>query len=75
MSNRSSHPLLSCTDGIATGISDAMPLVGRVLIAAVFLMTVTTGGPSVAYLKFVNFIAPEFMSPFARIVEWVIIAR
>ena len=41
MANRSSHPLLSCTDGIATGMTDTLLLVGRLLIAAVFLMTVT----------------------------------
>jgi putative oxidoreductase len=73
MSNRSSHPLLSCTDGIATGMSDVLLLVARVLVAAVFLMTVTTGGPSAAYLKSINFIAPDFMSAFAHIVEWIII--
>ena len=59
MSNRSSHPLLSCTDGIATGMTDVLLLVSRVLIAAVFLMTVTTGGPSAAYLKSINFISPD----------------
>ena len=31
------------------------------------------GAPSVAYLKSINFIAPEFMSPFAHAVEWIII--
>jgi putative oxidoreductase len=74
MPTRSSHPLLSCTDGIATGMTDVLLLVGRVLIAAVFLMTVTTGGPSAAYLKSINFIAPEFMSVLAHVVEWAIIA-
>ena len=73
MNDRSSHPLLSCTDGIATGMSDVLLVVGRLLIAVVFLMTVTTGGPSAAYLKSINFIAPEFMSPFAQVVEWIII--
>ncbi len=73
MSNKSSHPLLSCTDGIATGMTDILLLIGRVLLAAVFLMTVWTGGPSAAYLKSINFIAPDFMSPFAHVVEWIII--
>jgi uncharacterized membrane protein YphA (DoxX/SURF4 family) len=36
-------------------------------------MTVTTGGPSAAYLKSINFVAPEFMSTFAHIVEWIIV--
>ena len=69
----SSHPLLSATDGIAGGMSDILLLLGRLLIAAVFLMTVLTGGPNVAYLKSINFIYPDFMSPFAHVVEWVII--
>jgi len=73
MNDRSSHPLLSCTDGIATGMSDVLLVVGRLLIAVVFLMTVTTGGPSAAYLKSINFIMPEFMSVLAHVVEWIII--
>ena len=72
-SEKSSHPLLSCTDGIATGMSDLLLLLARLLIAAVFLMTVWTGGPNAAYLKSINFLAPEFMSPFAHVVEWIIV--
>ena len=72
-SDGSSHPLLSCTDGIATSIADILLLLGRWLIAAVFLMTVWTGGPNVAYLTSINYIAPEFMSPFAHVVEWIIV--
>jgi putative oxidoreductase len=74
MTTRSSHPLLSYADGVATGaVGDTLLLLGRWLIAAVFLMTVWTGGPPVAYLKSINFIFPEFMSPFAHVVEWIII--
>ena len=69
----SSHQVLSCTDGIATGMTDILLLLGRWLIAAVFLMTVWTGGPSVAYLTSINYIVPEFMSPFAHVVEWIIV--
>lgn len=72
-SENSSHPLLSCTDGIATGMSDILLLLARLLVAAVFLMTVWTGGPNAAYLKSINFIAPEMMSPFAHVVEWIIV--
>jgi len=72
---RSSHPLLSHADAVATGgIGDVLLLIGRWLIAAVFLMTVWTGGPAVAYLKSINFISPEFMSPFAHVIEWIIVA-
>ncbi len=73
MPNGSSHPLLSCTDGVAAGMSDTLLLIGRLLMAAVFLMTVWTGGPAVAYLKSINFIAPEFMSVLAHVVEWIIV--
>jgi len=73
MVTRSSHPLLSHADGVATQTMDALLLLGRWLIAAVFLMTVWTGGPSAAYLKSINFIYPEFMSPLAHVIEWIII--
>jgi putative oxidoreductase len=73
MSNRSSHPLLSCADSIATGMSDLLLLIGRVLVAGVFLMTVWTGSPNVGYLKSINFISPEIMSPIGLTVEWVIV--
>jgi putative oxidoreductase len=69
----SSHPLLSCTDGIASRMSDILLLIARIMVAAVFLMTVTTGGPAAAYLKSINFIAPDIMSTVAHIVEWIII--
>jgi putative oxidoreductase len=73
MLKRSSHPLLSYTDGIATGMGDICLLIGRVLIALVFLMTVSTGGPAAAYLKSLNYPAPEFMSVLAHVVEWIVV--
>ena len=73
MSNRSSHPLLSCADGIATGMTDTLLLIGRVLIAAMFLLTVWFGSPNVGYLTSINFFSPDIMSPLARIVEWIIV--
>jgi putative oxidoreductase len=73
MSNRSSHPLLSCADGVATGMTDTLLLVGRVLIAAVFLMTVWTGSPNVGYLTSINFVYPEMMSLLGRTIEWIIV--
>ena len=72
-SNRSSHPLLSCTDGIATGMSDALILIGRVLIALLFLLTAWFGSPNVGYLTSIGFPSPDLMSPFAITVEFVII--
>jgi putative oxidoreductase len=73
MTTRSSHPLLSCTDDIATGLTDILLLIGRLLIAALFLMTVSNGGPSAGYLKSLGYPAPEFMSVLAHVVEWIVV--
>ena len=73
MATRSSHPLLSYTDGVATRMADLWLLIGRVLIALVFLMTVWTGGPAAAYLKSLNYPGPDFMSVFAHVVEWIVV--
>jgi putative oxidoreductase len=73
MSNGSSHPLLSCADGIATGMTDLLLLIGRVLIACVFLMTVWTGSPNTGYLTSISFIYPEMMGLLARTIEWIIV--
>jgi len=73
MSKRSSHPLLSCTDELATSLTDTLLLIGRVLIAVLFLMTVWTGGPAAAYLKSLNYPAPDFMSVLAHVIEWTVV--
>ena len=73
MASRSSHPVLSYADGIATAMGDILLLAARLLLAALFLMTVWGGGPNVAYLKSINYIAPEFMSPLAHVIEWIVI--
>lgn len=73
MANRSSHPLLSHADGIATGMSDVLLLVGRVLLGVLFLMTVWTGGPAAAYLKSLNYPSPDIMSQLAHVVEWIVV--
>ncbi|HVU42554.1 MAG TPA: DoxX family protein [Xanthobacteraceae bacterium] len=54
-------------------MSDILLLIARLLVAAVFLMTVWTGGPAATYLKSINFIAPDIMSTLAHIVEWIIV--
>ena len=69
----SSHPLLSHADSIATGMTDALLLVGRVLVASVFLMTVWGGSPNVGYLTSINFVNPGIMSPLAITIEWIIV--
>jgi putative oxidoreductase len=72
-SNRSSHPLLSHADDIAAGMTDLLLLVGRVLIAAMFLLTVWFGSPTDGYLTSINYVMPGFWSPVAQAVEWVIV--
>ncbi len=71
---RSSHPLLSYTDGIATEASDALVLIGRLLLAALFLLTAWFGFPNAGYLTSLGSIAPGFMSSFAIAVEFIIVA-
>jgi putative oxidoreductase len=73
MADRSSHPYLAYTDGVAVGVADALLLIGRVLLAAVFLMTVWTGGPNADYLKSLHYPAPGVMSDVAHVVEWIIV--
>jgi putative oxidoreductase len=70
---RSSHPLLSRTDGVANSLADPLLLVGRVLIAAVFLMTVWFGSPTAGYLTSINYVYPDIMSLLARVAEWIIV--
>jgi putative oxidoreductase len=73
MSNGSSHPLLSHADGIAAGMTDTLLLIGRVLIAAMFLLTVWFGSPNVGYLTSINYVSPDMMSLLARTAEWIIV--
>ena len=58
---------------MATRGADAILLVGRVLLAVLFLMTVWSGGPSADYLKSLGYFAPAAMSVFAHVVEWIIV--
>lgn len=73
MPKGSSHPLLSHADSIAVGSTDVLLLIGRVLIAAMFLLTVWFGSPTSAYLTSINYTMPEIWSIVARIVEWAIV--
>lgn len=73
MNKRSSHPIFSHADRVADSMVDALLLVGRVLIAAMFLLTVWFGSPTAAYLTSINYVMPEWMSLLARIAEWIIV--
>lgn len=63
----------SCCDGVADSLRDPLLLLGRVLIAAVFLMTVSGGGPADFYLKSLNYPAPALMAMLAHVAEWIIV--
>jgi putative oxidoreductase len=63
----------TCCDGVADSLRDALLLIGRILIAAVFLMTVWGGGPAAGYLKSLNYVAPDAMAMLAHLAEWVIV--
>jgi putative oxidoreductase len=65
--------VLSYADGVAAGMTDALLLIGRILLAAIFLLTVWFGSPNVGYLTSINVISPDIISPLARVVEWVIV--
>jgi len=54
-------------------MADTLLLIGRVLVACVFLMTVWIGSPNVGYLTSINFVSPGIMSPLAIVVEWIIV--
>jgi putative oxidoreductase len=53
-------------------MQDSLLLIGRLLIAAVFLMTVWFGSPTAAYLKFLGYAVPDLWSVVARVAEWLI---
>jgi putative oxidoreductase len=74
MPTQSSHPMLSRADGLAASMTDTLLLIGRVLLAAVFLLTVWFGSPNSGYLTSINYISPDIMAPLARIIEWIIVA-
>ena len=74
MANRSSHPALSRVDGLAEGLSDAWIFVARLLLAALFAMTVGTGGPAPGYLASLGYPASDAMSVLAHGVEWIVVA-
>ena len=71
-SSASSHSALSCTDGIATGMSDAWMLVSRVLMASVLLMTAWPGSPNPGFLNSLGLPNPAFWSFVAIAVEVIV---
>ena len=72
MASRSSHRMLSHSDSYATQYSDILLLIGRVLLASVFVMTAWGGSPNVGYLTSLGLSNPAFWSSVAIAVEVVI---
>lgn len=54
-------------------MNDSLSLIGRVLIALVFLLTVILGSPNAGYVGSLGFSSPAFWSVVARIAEWLIV--
>jgi len=52
---------------------DLVLLIGRVLIALLFLLTAGFGSPNAGYLTSLGYPSPDFMSTLAITVEWIII--
>src|ERR1700758_2364783 len=71
-SGKSAGHALSRLDGLATGMSDLWLLIGRLLLAAVFLLTVVTSSPNAGYLTSLHYPAPDFWSMVAIAAEWII---
>jgi putative oxidoreductase len=71
MSNRSSHPILSCTDGLASGLSDTFLLFARICLALVFIMTAFYGNPTPTTLGNLGFPMPAVASMTAITSEFV----
>jgi len=71
-SDGSANRALRYFDGVATKMSDFIMLIGRVLIASVFVLTAVTSSPNAGYLTSLHYPAPEFWSAVAIAVEWVI---
>jgi putative oxidoreductase len=69
--HRSSHPILSFTDGVVEKTSDVLLLAGRLLLAAVFIVTAYYGNPSAATLAGYGWPASEVWSVVGRTIEFV----
>jgi putative oxidoreductase len=72
-STESSHRALSYTDGIASGMSNVLLLVARVLIALLFLMTAWFLSPNAGYLGSLGVPNPAFWSGVAITIEFIIV--
>jgi putative oxidoreductase len=68
----SSHPALSCTDGIAARMRNFLLLAARVLIVAVLFLFAWSGSPNAGYLSSLGVPNPAFLSLVAIAVEFIV---
>jgi putative oxidoreductase len=64
---------LASVDRCAEASTDALLLIGRILIALLFLLTAWFGSPNAGYLKFLGYPSPDVLSVIAIVVEYLII--
>ena len=73
LSNRSSHPVLSYTDGFAAGASDALLLVGRILLGWIFLSAgwgkFANLAGTTTYFTNLKMPAPQFFAYLSAVLE------
>jgi putative oxidoreductase len=65
--------VLGPLDRCAESWSDALLLVGRILIALLFLLTAAFGSPNAGYLTFLGYPDPVVLSALAVVTEFVIV--
>jgi putative oxidoreductase len=68
-----SSRIFSYTDKIAENLRDVLLLLGRVLIASMFLLTAWFGSPNAGYLTFLGYPSPTISSSVAITVEFIVI--
>jgi putative oxidoreductase len=64
---------LSSLDRCAESSTDALLLIGRILIALLFLLTAWFGSPNAGYLTFLNYPSPAVFSTVAIIAEYLVV--
>ena len=68
---RSSVPIFGYTDGLATGMSDVVTLVARILIAQLLFLTALSASPTAGYLTSLGVPSPALWSSVAVAAEWI----
>ena len=63
----------TCGAAAAESSREVLLLVGRILVAAMFFLTVSKGSPTAAYLTFLGYPEPGFFSTLAQLAEWIIV--